>query len=85
MAVAAPLAAQANPRWVDTSPHRVEFVTVGPGVRLEVLDWGGKGPPMLFLAGLDDTGHEFDDFAPKWTNRSNEAEVMRHMAMFLSE
>lgn len=67
MAVAAPLAAQANPRWVDNSPHRIQLVTVGPGVRLEVLDWGGSGPPMLFLAGLDDTGHEFDDFAPKWT------------------
>lgn len=58
-----------TPRWTDTSPHRVSFVQVGPGVRLELLDWGGTGPPMLFLAGLDDTGHEFDDFAPKWTGK----------------
>lgn len=67
--MAAPLDAQANPRWVDTSAHHVQFVTVGPDVRLEVLDWGGNGPPLLFLAGLDDTGHEFDDFAPKWTKQ----------------
>jgi len=64
-----PRSASAHPAqaWSDTSPHRVTFVDVGPGVRLEVLDWGGTGPPMLFLSGLDDTGHEFDDFAPKWT------------------
>ena len=59
----------AAPRWADTSPHRVGFVNAGPGVRLEVLDWGGSGPPMLFLSGLDDTGHEFDDFAPKWSGQ----------------
>jgi pimeloyl-ACP methyl ester carboxylesterase len=56
-----------GPPWVDPSPHRVRFVNAGPGVRLELLDWGGSGAPMLFLSGLDDTAHEFDDFAPKWT------------------
>lgn len=66
VSLAAPSAAQ---RPTDTSPHRVKFVTVSPGVRLEVLDWGGRGPAMLFLAGLDDTGHEFDDFAPRWVGR----------------
>lgn len=54
---------------VDASPHTVRFVTVAPGVRLEVLDWGGKGPAMFFLAGLQDPAHEFDDFAPKFTDR----------------
>lgn len=59
----------AAPAPSDTSHHRVGFVNVGRNVRLEVLDWGGSGPAMLFLAGLDDTGHEFDDFAPRWTTR----------------
>jgi non-heme chloroperoxidase len=58
--------AQAPALSGDTSHHRVSFVNEGPGVRLEVLDWGGTGPPLLFLSGLDDTGHEFDDFAPRW-------------------
>jgi hypothetical protein len=38
--------------WADQSPHRVQFVSVAPGVRLEVLDWGGAGPPLVFLSGL---------------------------------
>lgn len=55
--------------WTDPSPHRVSFVTVAPGVHLEVLDWGGSGPPLLFLAGLGDAAHVFDDFAPAFTDR----------------
>jgi len=38
---------------------------VGEGVRLEVLDWGGSGRPVVLLAGLGATAHVFDDFAPK--------------------
>ncbi len=33
----------------------VLYVTLEPGVRLEVLDWGGKGEPIMFLAGLGNT------------------------------
>jgi pimeloyl-ACP methyl ester carboxylesterase len=36
-------------------------------VHLEVLDWGGNGPPLVFLAGLENTAHVFDDFAPRFT------------------
>ena len=49
--------------WSDPSPHRVEFVTVAKGVRLEVLDWGGSGQPIVLLSGLGNTAHVFDDFA----------------------
>jgi len=36
---------------------------------LEVLDWGGKGPPIVFLAGGgNSTPHDFDDFAPLFTD-----------------
>ena len=38
------------------------------GVRLEVLDWGGSGGPLVLLAGGGDTAHVFDDFAPKLTS-----------------
>ena len=41
--------------------------TVDTNVRLEVLDWGGSGRPIVMLAGLGDTAHAFDDFVPKLT------------------
>jgi len=40
---------------------------VEKGVRLELLDWGGSGRPLVLLAGGGDTAHVFDDFAPKLT------------------
>jgi non-heme chloroperoxidase len=58
----------AQAAWHDPSPHQVRFVTVDSSVRLEVLDWGGTGRPMVFL-GCYLTGHAFDDIAPKLTDR----------------
>jgi pimeloyl-ACP methyl ester carboxylesterase len=43
----------------------VSFVPVGQGVKLEVLNWGGTGRPLILLAGLGDTAHGFDKFATK--------------------
>jgi len=54
--------------WRDPSPHTQRFVTVPGGIRLEVLDWGGNGPPLVFLAGLENTAHVYDDFAPRFTS-----------------
>jgi len=51
----------------DHSPYAVKFVTAEPGVQLEVLDWGGSGSPLIFLAGAGDTAHRFDGFAPQFT------------------
>jgi pimeloyl-ACP methyl ester carboxylesterase len=53
--------------WQDPSPHRVRFVAVDGDVRLEVLDWGGVGRPVVLLAGGGNTAHVFDEFAPKLT------------------
>jgi pimeloyl-ACP methyl ester carboxylesterase len=50
---------------IDATPHKVDFVTVEPEVKLEVLDWGGAGRPLILLAGLGNTAHDFDKFAPK--------------------
>jgi non-heme chloroperoxidase len=56
--------------WViDPSKHTVQFVTVEPGVKLEVLDWGGTGRPMVLLTGLGNNAHIFDGFAEKLTSR----------------
>lgn len=45
----------------------VQFVTVQKDVRLEVLNWGGDGRPVVLLAGLGGTAHDFDEFAQKLT------------------
>ncbi len=51
----------------DPSPHTISFITVDNGVKLEVLDWGGSGRALVFLAGLGNTAHVFDKFALKFT------------------
>jgi non-heme chloroperoxidase len=51
--------------WHDPSPHTTQFVQVEEGVRLEVLDWGGAGTPVVLLAGSGLSAHGFDEFAPK--------------------
>jgi non-heme chloroperoxidase len=50
--------------WLTKSKTRL--VAVAPGMSLEVIDWGGSGPPIVFLAGLGNTAHIFDNFAPKF-------------------
>jgi non-heme chloroperoxidase len=51
------------------SVHQVRQVAVADGVELEVLDFGGQGPALVFLAGLGNTGHVFDELAPRFTSR----------------
>ncbi len=53
--------------WTDPSPHSMQFIAVEKNVRLEVLDWGGSGRPLVLLAGLGNSAHIFDRFAPKLT------------------
>jgi pimeloyl-ACP methyl ester carboxylesterase len=68
LALQAPLHSwQSASSWRDLSPHKVRFVTVDKDVRLEVLDWGGSGRPIILLAGGGNTAHVFDEFAPKLT------------------
>ena len=63
------LRATKDETWVvDSSVHTTHFVTVENGVHLEVLDWGGEGPPLVFLAGLGNTAHVFDNVAPNFTD-----------------
>jgi pimeloyl-ACP methyl ester carboxylesterase len=50
--------------WLTRSTTR--SIAVAPGVSLEVIDWGGSGPPLVFLAGLGNTAHIFDNLAPKF-------------------
>jgi non-heme chloroperoxidase len=53
----------------ERSPATLRIPTPD-SVSLEVLDWGGSGPPIVFLAGGgNSTPHDFDDFAPLFINR----------------
>jgi len=49
--------------------HEIKFIKISNEVSLEVLDWGGNGAPILFLSGLGNSAHVFDDFAPKFTDK----------------
>jgi len=50
---------------IDESTHKVQFITVEKGVKLEVLDWGGTGRAVVLLAGFGNDAHIFDKIAPK--------------------
>ncbi len=46
-------------------------------MKLEVLDFGGTGEPIVLLAGLGNTGHVFDDFAPAMIDRHRVIAITR--------
>lgn len=47
---------------------KVQFIQVDHDVKLEVLDWGGRGRPVVLLAGNGRTAHDFADFAARLTS-----------------
>jgi non-heme chloroperoxidase len=51
----------------DRTHHSVNLVPVDKDLKLEVLDRGGFGRPLILLAGLESTAHGFDDFVTKLT------------------
>jgi non-heme chloroperoxidase len=64
--LAAPqLRATGTPSESKASP--VERIADIGDVRLQFVDWGGKGPVVLFLAGFGNDAHVFDTFAPLFT------------------
>lgn len=63
-----------KPSWSDTSSHHREFVSVEGGVRLEVLDFGGRGRPLILLSGLGNTAH---NLAPKLTGEHHVVAITR--------
>lgn len=49
----------------DPVPAEATFITTSDGVRLEVLDYGGQGSPVLLISGSGATAHAFDEFGPR--------------------
>jgi pimeloyl-ACP methyl ester carboxylesterase/uncharacterized membrane protein YhaH (DUF805 family) len=51
----------------DQAVGKTQFITVEPGVALEVVDFGGSGRALVLLAGLGASAHEFDRFSAELT------------------
>jgi non-heme chloroperoxidase len=51
--------------WRHPPPETISFIQVERNGRLEVIDWGGTGRPLVLLAGLGNTAHIYDTLAPK--------------------
>lgn len=66
--LAACRAAPSDPGWRDRSPHRVG-VAGPPNGRIQYLDWGGNGQPLVLLHGWNSNAHVFDDLAPARSDR----------------
>jgi non-heme chloroperoxidase len=62
------LLANCNINDKGTVEEHVQFIKGYSNNQLEILDWGGKGPTILFLSGLGNTAHVFNDFAPRFTD-----------------
>ena len=50
------------------SNPKSDFVHVN-GIRLHYLDWGGKGPALIFLTGMGSSAYIYNKFAPRFTDR----------------
>ena len=64
-------ACASGPEVSGVRPHSTpsaRMTRIAPGVTLEVVDWGGHGPSLVFLAGGGNTAHVFDDFAPQFAD-----------------
>jgi non-heme chloroperoxidase len=67
VALACATGSELSPVRPQTAPT-VRMTRIAPGVALEVVDWGGHGPSLVFLAGLGGTAHVFDEFAPQFSD-----------------
>ena len=56
-------------------PVATHMIEVETGVTVHVVDWGGKGDPLLFLPSWASTSHVFDQFAPRFAD-ANQVLVM---------
>ncbi len=54
--------------WIDKSPHEIHYVEMDDKIKLEVVDWGGEGTPLVFLAGLALNAHTFDPLVSSFTD-----------------
>lgn len=66
-ASAAPATAQTQAGCISASIGKDSFCTVG-GLRINYIDWGGRGPTIVLLTGLGNSAHIFDELASMLTS-----------------
>src|SRR5262249_54208587 len=64
-------------RGAGAAVPQVRFIQVEPGVKLEVLEWGGSGPPLVLLTGLGNTAHVYAQFAHHFTDKFHVIAITR--------
>jgi non-heme chloroperoxidase len=52
---------------IESKSRKSDLISVN-GIRLHYIDWGGKGPVLLFLAGMGNSAYIFNRFAPRFTD-----------------
>lgn len=52
---------------MNMSNLKSDFVHIN-GIRLHYLDWGGRGPALIFLTGMGSSAYIFNKFAPRFTD-----------------
>lgn len=72
-------------RWRDAAPHEPSSISVAEGVQLEVLDFGGRGSPILLLPGLGATAHSYDEIAPLLARQHRVVAMTRRGAGYSSK
>lgn len=53
--------------WVDSLGYANRLIGTGD-TWVHTIDYGGQGPALVFLAGLGNSAHVFDEFAPRFTD-----------------
>lgn len=53
----------------ENRPYRATRFIVANGVKLNYVDWGGKGETLLLLPGFGNDGYVFDPIAHRFTDR----------------
>ena len=56
------------PTSPDPAQLYPERIISANGTTLQSIDYGGRGTAVVFLAGLGNSAHVFEDFAPRLTN-----------------
>ncbi len=82
LVLASPARARALPdtlspaAWTDANGFANRRIAAN-GTTLHSVDYGGDGPALVFLAGLGNSGHVYDEFAPRFTDRSHVVALTR--------